>query len=215
MEITVTDEGGRINLNFADADRLQRVFAYAGVPQDDLAGLADSVLDWRDPDTAHRLSGAEDDYYKGLDSPYSAKNGPFDVPEELGLVKGMTTGSGETLAFRESFDRLITTFGKNTLNINTASREVMEALGLNELEIEAVMKQRTKEVGGFRFVPPQFAGKGFNALAAQTVRIDVSARLPEGKIRSHITATVERRPGPKGFVYQTIFWRERVETVGS
>ena len=51
---------------------------------------------------------------------------------------------------------LITTFGSNTLNINTVSKEVMQILGLDDSEIEAIMKQRTKESGGFRFIPPQY-----------------------------------------------------------
>ena len=45
---------------------------------------------------------------------------------------------------------LITTFGGNTLNINTVSTEVMQILGLDETEIEMIMKQRTREAGGWK-----------------------------------------------------------------
>ena len=52
--------------------------------------VIDSILDWRDPNRDHRLNGAEEDYYRGLDPPYSCKDGPFDVVEELLLVRGVT-----------------------------------------------------------------------------------------------------------------------------
>ena len=54
--------------------------------------VIDSILDWRDANRDHRLNGAEEDYYRGLDPPYSCKDGPFSVVEELLLVRGVTPG---------------------------------------------------------------------------------------------------------------------------
>src|SRR5262249_10422864 len=52
--------------------------------------IANSILDWLDPDDSPRTSGAENDYYQSLSQPYSCKNGPLDSLEELLLVKGVT-----------------------------------------------------------------------------------------------------------------------------
>jgi general secretion pathway protein K len=52
--------------------------------------VVDSIIDWSDPDDLRRLHGAESEYYLGLRVPYRAKNGWFDSPEEMLLVRGMT-----------------------------------------------------------------------------------------------------------------------------
>jgi hypothetical protein len=171
-------------------------------------------MDWKDLDKEHHLSGAEDDYYESLKESYKAKNGLFDVPEELALVRGMKPeylfgdGTGTT-----GLLSLITTFGKNAININTVSPEVMQFLGFNDVEIETIMKQRNKAYGGFRFIPQQFSVRGLNAMSTQTFRIEVTARTKNSPIGSRITGIVSREPSVKGNALRTIYWRERVETV--
>lgn len=211
VEIRITDEDARLNINIAPADRLKKIFDYAGVSQDVSEGIVDSILDWRDTDEEHHLSGAEGDYYEGLEDPYPAKNGFFDVPEELLLVKGVMSeyaGEGEE---KKPFVDLITTFSKGNININTVSKEVMELLGLNPIEIETVMKQRTKETAGFRFIPQEFVRYGLNATASQNFRIEVTARMHGGVRAVKITAVVSRQPAPEGYRMQTVYWRERAE----
>ena len=84
------DEGGKININRADEETLRRVFTNLGIEEPNKAILVDSIMDWRDPDDLHRASGAENDYYRSLTPPYTAKNGPFDTVEDLLWVRGMT-----------------------------------------------------------------------------------------------------------------------------
>jgi len=52
--------------------------------------VADAILDWVDADSSPRPSGAEADYYEGLDVPYSPRNGVPQCLEELLLVRGVT-----------------------------------------------------------------------------------------------------------------------------
>ncbi len=216
VEIRISDEDAKININFANADRLTKLLSFGGVKQEDITVIVDSLLDWRDPDKEHHLSGAEDEYYEGLDDPYTAKNGPFTIPEELALVKGVMpenlSGGSEGA---KGILPLITTFGSNRLNINTVSKEVMEVLGLNPVEIETVLKQRSKDFGGFRFIPQQFALRGLNAMASQYFRIDVIARKRNSPIMSKITGVVQREPSPNGLNMRTLYWSERAETVRS
>jgi len=85
------------------------------------------------------LSGAESDYYEGLDPPYSCKNGPVDHLGEVALVQGVTPelfyGVGEKpglSAFLTEFGQEKNTEGKFTypgkININTAELPVLAAL---------------------------------------------------------------------------------------
>jgi general secretion pathway protein K len=216
VEILINDENARININFSNRERLAQVLSYCGIRQEELNEIIDSILDWKDADDEHHLSGAENEYYGSLPEPYTTKNGLFDVPEELVLVKGMKP---EYLYGGEGVARpllpLITTFGKRGLNINTVSKEVMELLGLNEVEIETVLKQRNKDYGGFRFVPQQFSARGLNAIATQNFRIEVTAKMPNSPIVSKITGVVNRQSSPEGAKFRTIYWSERAETVRS
>jgi len=90
------DENSKINLSVL-ANQLvektpyygivQRFFLDMGLPID----LADTVLDWVDPDDNRSPYGAESSgYYLVLTPPYSAKNDSMDSIDELMLVKGFT-----------------------------------------------------------------------------------------------------------------------------
>lgn len=213
IDIKIIDENAKININFADALRLTKVFSWAGIPDDAITEINDSILDWKDPDSEHHLSGAEDEYYEGLADPYITKNLLFDIPEELVLIKGMQPEYFKNNGDGKSLLSLITTFGGNSININTVSREVMQILGFNDDEIEAVMKQRTRESGGFRFIPPEFATKGVNAIASQIFRIEVLARQKDSKRVVKIVAVLSRQTDTSGYKVQTVYWREDAENI--
>ncbi len=213
IEIKIIDENAKININYADALLLTKLFSWAGIPNDAITEINDSIMDWKDADSEHHLSGAEDEYYEGLADPYKAKNLLFDIPEELALVKGMQPEYFKDNGDGKSLLSLMTTFGGNSININTVSREVMQILGFNDDEIEAVLKQRTRESGGFRFIPPEFAAKGVNAIASQILRIEVLARQKNSKRAVKIVAVLNRKPDTSGYKVQTVYWREDAENI--
>lgn len=87
----IRDEDGLQNVNDVQRPALSSILKQCGMgPGADRDTVVDSILDWRDSNREHRLNGAEEDYYRGLDPPYSAKDAPFDVTEELLLVRGVT-----------------------------------------------------------------------------------------------------------------------------
>ena len=87
---SIDAEDGKIDINRIGRGVLVSLLKKAGLGVGaDRDALADSILDWRDPNREHRLNGAEEDYYRALTPPYSCKDGPFDVKEELLLVRGM------------------------------------------------------------------------------------------------------------------------------
>ncbi len=79
--------------------------------------VADSILDWVDPDGTPRPFGAEADYYEGLGVPYAPRNGVPQCLEELLLVRGVTRqmlfggGEGSSLSARQPWASLLTVAG--------------------------------------------------------------------------------------------------------
>lgn len=140
------DESAKINVNLAAAELL------SGLESLDEATVA-SILDWIDQDDVPNPDGAENDYYSGLESGYRCKNGPIDNIEELLLIKGISPemfyGSNldEKISRSAQLDTdsvellngdsqnnsvglydLLTVYGDGRININTASKEVLDAI---------------------------------------------------------------------------------------
>lgn len=90
----VVDECGKLNINALlklDSSGNQASRLLMTLPNM-TEEIANSILDWIDPDEETRSSGGENDYYSTLEQPYRCKNGPLDTLEELLLVKGVTPG---------------------------------------------------------------------------------------------------------------------------
>lgn len=126
----VEDLQGRFNLNdLVDTQghedtvafaAFQRLLSALGIDP----GLADTILDWEDPDDIPRPSnGAETGYYSSLDPPYASANQPFVSPTSLLLIKGITPKIYERLAPYVAALPLST-----PINVNTASAPVIAAL---------------------------------------------------------------------------------------
>jgi type II secretory pathway component PulK len=88
----VGDESGKINLNsLLQIDPTGNVVSQMLTQLPNMSqDVANSILDWIDPDDTTRQDGAENDYYSTQSPPYQCKNGPLDSLEELLLVKGVT-----------------------------------------------------------------------------------------------------------------------------
>lgn len=169
--VTVTDEDGKMPLNGPIAPQydamLRRLFSNAGVRDEKLLStIVDSIQDWRDSDKLHRLSGAEDDFYRSLPVPYRAKNANFDSIDELLLVKGMTPeilyGNVADRERRAELEgqlpwerqfrpgeylgvaRYLSVLGTGFVNVNTAGADVLMALGMTAAETKLVLAQRTE-----------------------------------------------------------------------
>lgn len=91
--------------------------------------LISNLADWMDPDTTRLYRGGyEDSLYNTLDSPYLAKNAPFDTVDEIRLVSGWDD------RVLERFGDQLTVFGGNQINVNQASDEVLFALLRSHLD---------------------------------------------------------------------------------
>ena len=90
IELEITDDSGKIDINAASGDLLTNLFMGRGVPMDQAAALSDAIQDWRDPDDLKHPNGAEAADYKAAGLSYTPKNAPFDTVSELQQVLGMT-----------------------------------------------------------------------------------------------------------------------------
>ena len=121
----VVDEESKINLNKTDQLTLTNLLINVlSLKDEDAAKLAVALLDWRQYGEGEITGFFSDDYYSNLQYPYPKKSADYETLDEILLVKGMN---------KEMYDKLInyvTIYGDGAVNINTASKEVLEALGL-------------------------------------------------------------------------------------
>ena len=152
--ITITEENSRLNVNLLKdkdgkldrtrTEQLLRLVDLLNREQDDLPhigySLVPSIIDWTDSDDEvtnlpfiqHENMGAESSYYNRLHVPYSCRNALLDTTEELLLVKGIK---------QEVYERIcdyVTVYGNGKVNINSASRQVIECLSE---KMDAVLAQ--------------------------------------------------------------------------
>jgi general secretion pathway protein K len=168
--IRIMEESGKINLNALTDQNgivLKNLLMNSGVAEEKANIIIDSILDWKDRDNIHRLSGAEDDYYQSLPRPYKAKNADFDSPEELFFVRGLSGailhGSGEVKGILP----FCTIYGKtDRINLLTASQEVLRAVpGMTEEMVRRIIDYR--DLGPAEKLQPiaGWMGGDYNAIA--------------------------------------------------
>jgi general secretion pathway protein K len=142
--VTITEESGKLNVNLLkdkngklERSRIEQLLRLIDLMNQEHGGhshigygLACSIIDWTDSDDEvtylpfikHENAGAESGYYAGLETPYRCKNAPLDMIEEILLVKAVTP---------DVFDRMrdyVTVLGDGEININCASKRVIESL---------------------------------------------------------------------------------------
>lgn len=134
------DEERKININTADKDTIARIFSrMAGMNNESASYVAKSIIDWRDNDDSSSNTGegtSERVWYSNKSITYMPSNARFRFPEEIMLVYGMTT---------ERFVKIrpvITVYGTGKVNINTASRVVLELTGLDKLLVDKIVSFR-------------------------------------------------------------------------
>jgi len=90
VTVRIYDETGRIDLNLADDAMLVSMLQSTGVALEKAQRLAAAIEDYRDPDDIKRPGGAEAADYAAAKLDHRPKNAPFELPEELAQVMGMT-----------------------------------------------------------------------------------------------------------------------------
>ena len=223
-DVEVVDETGKINLNTAPAHLIYNLLITVGMEPGDADMLTDAIEDWRDPDDFRRPNGAESDDYLLLRQPYYAKNGPFDVPEELLLVRGVTpeiyygrkglTPDGERVEYF-GLGKYFTVFSTvNRINVNSAPVPVLAAIpGLTyetALAIDAMRRQFP--LGDVNTALTQIPGLPTDTASyLSTLRSNVyslvsTGRLTGSDVIGRINAVIRIGVGIKQ--YAVLYWNE-------
>jgi general secretion pathway protein K len=142
--ITVTSENGKINVNMLKdenatidrtrTDQLLRLIELLNKENRNIVKISHAIvpciMDWTDTDdkvtqlpfVKNANTGAESTYYRQLDNPYKCSNTPLNTTEQLLSVKDITPEIYELLRDH------VTVYGDGKININNASKLVIQSL---------------------------------------------------------------------------------------
>ena len=194
----ITDEEARLNLNSSPPDRLDRLLQAIGVEKEDRDIINDSLQDWKDANEEHRLNGAEsEDYYLKLAVPYRSKNGNLDTVGELLQVRGFTPKLMDGVDGKPGLAALVTVKGsqQGTVNINTATHEVLRALGVSDAKFSEI--EQTRRQAPYSTNPGGLPGGV--SFTSRTFRVEALG-LIDGQVRARLTAVVQKRQDNTGVV---------------
>jgi general secretion pathway protein K len=204
VEVRVTDERGKLDINQVDEPTLTQLLTGHGLEIQDAKFLAAAIMDWKDVDEIERADGAELDSYMAAGLGVGPGNRGFMMTEELLQVLGMPwdlyqkmepgltvySQAGQpdpAYAPVESLLALPDMTEEDALNF-VAERQSEEALG----RVGAVLP--SGQVAMAR-------GRGL------TYSILAKATLPNG-IWDQVEATIRLGGGTDGLPYRVLRWRE-------
>lgn len=204
VEVQVTDERGRLDINAADEATLTTLLTGHGMEADDAALLAAAIKDWSDTDEIERANGAELPQYEAAGLSVGPANRPFIMTEELLQVIGM---SWELYTKMEPGLSVFSEAGEP----DPAYAPVEALMALPDMTLEdaqdfVATRQAESGPGGAGAVLPS----GQVAMArgrGLTYSILAKATLPNG-VWDQVQATIRLGGGPDGLPYRILRWRE-------
>ena len=204
VEIQVTDERGKVDINAVDETTLLQLFQGHGLEGDDAVYLAAAVMDWADVDEMERANGAELPAYSSAGLDVGPGNRPFLMIEEILQVLGMPWD------LFKKIEPGLTVFSESgmpdpayaPLEALLAIPDMTEEDALNFIE-ERQSQDATTGVGT-ALPNGQVAiarGRGL------TYSILAKATLPNG-VWDQVEATIRLGGGSTGLPYKVLRWRE-------
>ncbi len=146
VEVRLTDDSGKIDINTAKDEILASLFMRSGVEEEQAVALAAAIEDWRDPDDLETPNGAEADAYRAADLSYEPANEPFNTVSELQQVLGMS------YALYEKVEPAITLYsGRGDPNLAYAPLEALESIpGITPEVAAQIIAQRQALPPGYQ-----------------------------------------------------------------
>jgi len=204
LEIEITDERGKLDINTADELTLMTLFNNHGLELEQAEFLAAAVMDWRDPDEVERVNGAELDAYEAAGLEVGPANRPFMMVDEILQVLGMP------YELYQKIEPGITVFSRSTTP-DPAYAPVEALLALPEINVEEaaqfVEERNRQEPGNSDGV----ALPDGQVIMAQgrglTYSIVAKATMPNG-VWERLEATIRLGGSPAGEPFRVLRWRE-------
>ena len=187
VRVSILDESGKIDLNFAPDELLKALFRAAGLNEEASSTLLNAVLDWRSPGNLRRLNGAKEEQYRAAGKNYGPASAPFETVDELQRVLGVSLDLYRRLA------PALTVYSRQPgINTAFASREVLLAVpGVNPAAVEQFLVQRQYALSNGQPVPA-FAGVGSFASSARSPAYSVRSEARTGDNTAFVRETVVR-----------------------
>lgn len=130
-------EEGKLNVNVVEQNVLVPLIRQVtDLEEKEAVALADAIVDWRKHGESQLTGFLSDDYYSNLEFPYPTKDAEYETPAEFYLLAGMTPELAEQLR------PFLTVYGEGAVDVNTASPQVLRALGLSEEVVNRTLLAR-------------------------------------------------------------------------
>ena len=204
LEVSATDERGKLDINATDELTLANLFTGHGMDLEDAELLAAAVMDWRDEDELERVNGAEEDAYLAAGLEMGPANRPFIMTEELLQVIGM-----EYELYR-LLEPGITVFSR-VAEPDPAFAPVEALMALPDITFEEAVnfvQERNSQIPGESVgtelpngIVVMEQGRGV------TYSIQARATMPNG-VWEQLQATIRLGATRKGSPYRVLRWRE-------
>jgi type II secretory pathway component PulK len=205
VDVRFNDPATQMHLNNASEMQLRTFFQF--VLRDIQLGeeIAQSIIDWRDPDTLARANGAEQQDYIKKQRLVLPSNVPFRDVEELLHVNAVTPEIYAQVA------PYLTVRGTGQININTAPEPVLRTLpGITDDVVARILALRSQgrrinslnevfagmqQPGGGRGggpPPQQSRMQGMTTVQTSLVEVLITARAGQQALPSRLSAEVTR-----------------------
>ena len=153
--VEIIPESARLDVNVVPVEDLDRLAQALGLDPGRAQEIAAAIDDWRRP---HATPSGFDEYYLSLSPSFRPRHASIEEIEELLLVKGVTPdiyhgtyvpSAGEPgqprLVARGGLADCLSVFGaKDRVDVNSAPRAVLAAVGLTPAAINALLEQRRR-----------------------------------------------------------------------
>ena len=204
VEVRVTDERGKLDINQADENTLINLLTANGLDGQDATLLAAAIKDWSDGDEIERANGAELEAYEAAGLAVGPANRPFIMTEELLQVLGMTW------ALYTQIEPGVTVHSRDALP-NPAYAPAEALLALPDMTSEEALNFVAQRHSEDSLTDLDLVLPGGEVAMAQgrglTYSIVAKATLPNG-IWDQVDATVRLGANSNGRPYTVLRWRE-------
>jgi general secretion pathway protein K len=136
IEVMITDEAGKLNLNTASPESLQKLLAAWEYPSEQARSITEAILDWR----AGAPGSGGKEFFRSLTRPDSTikNNIPFDTVEEVLWLPGCAGLDPNRLTASLTVQQM-----EGMVNLNAAPLEVLMVLGFTTAEAQQLIDARS------------------------------------------------------------------------
>lgn len=175
VHVDVIPEASKLPLNQAPPEDIFAVLAALGEPENRALAIASAIVDWRTPVTPDRPS-AFDAIYLSRTPSFLPRHASFQENEELLLVQGITPDlyygtslDGGAAGGHSGLRDCVSVFGSSGVDVNTARRETMIAVGVPAADADAIIQRRRRAP----FLDPREFAEIQNSLGPAGMRLRI------------------------------------------